>query len=704
MTDANPSPHFSKPIGPPSGAAIETFSDLLADAPNLEGVCLTALQFALETIGHSGGVFVAQTLPEKEPACWVQSNLPQAWMLQLEDPSSPMRKVIQEVLQSGQYIIGDHLTELTNLTGLAAAIPILARSGVQGVLLVEGAVCSPVEVDWLLKLSRPMGRAIRMSRAGSVDQQRTQELLGLQETLNDLSFSADLERMQVQLLQGVSRLLEAEQSILIMIDEAGAEWMTRKALDEQSNWIYQVETVAGSGLLRECLRSQQVLRVGDVGADARFNPLTDTLPGLQAKSIVFVPLMANGRMLGAIQALNKRQGSFDAIDQDVLVFVANLASNALFGARLLQRMNIADADREADRWELVNARSILSAMLGNLPGYMYVIGREYELVVQSASMGRRARLEGNALPGKVCYQALYQRSEPCLGCMVADTFKSGRETLRTAGRATGKTSEADSTWEIRSFPIFDGSSHVIQAILFEQDITERRELEAVVAQTGKLAALGQLAAGVAHEINNPLTAIIANAQILQRELPPGDERLESVELISMAGARAAQVVRNLLDFARKEQAQRVLTNINDTLRSSLALVQHELLSHSITLQFEPEVQLPLILAAPDSLQGVWLNLLLNSVESIDKAPGVIRLASRRVGDEVHVTISDNGRGIPAERLERIFEPFYTTKAPGRGTGLGLSVCNRIVEQHNGRISVESQLGKGTVFVVALPIA
>jgi two-component system NtrC family sensor kinase len=703
MTEANQPSHMSKPLGPPSGAAIETFSDLLADASDLEGICLTALQFALETIGHTAGVLMTQTLQEEEPACQVHNNLPEAWALQLEDPSSPMHKVVQGVLQSGQYIIGDRTTGQTNLAGLAAAIPILARSGVQGALLVHGAACSPIEVDWLLKLSRPIGRAIRISRAGSTGQQRTPELPGLQETLNNLSFSFDLERMQVQLLQWVRRFLDAEQSVLIMIDEDGAEWMTRKTLDEQANWINQVETLAGSGLLRECLRSQQALRVSDVGADSRFNPHTDTLPGLQAKTMLVAPLMANERMLGAIQALNKRQGSFDAIDQETLVFVASLASNALFGARLLQRMKIADADREADRWELVNARSILSALLDNLPGYLYVIGREYELVTQSASIARRANLDVNTLSGKLCYQALYQRSEPCLGCMAPDTLKSGKKTLRTTGRATGKTPDADSTWEIHSYPILDGSGRVVQAVLFEQDITDRRELEAVVAQTGKLAALGQLAAGVAHEINNPLTAIIANAQILQRELPPGDERLESVELIGMAGARAAQVVRNLLDFARKEQAQRVLTNINDTLRSSLALVQHELLSHSITLQFDPDAQLPLILAAPDSLQGVWLNLLLNSVESIDKAPGIIRLVSRRVGNEVQVTISDNGRGIPAERLGRIFEPFYTTKAPGRGTGLGLSVCNRIVEQHSGRILVESQLGKGTEFVVVLPI-
>jgi signal transduction histidine kinase len=225
-----------------------------------------------------------------------------------------------------------------------------------------------------------------------------------------------------------------------------------------------------------------------------------------------------------------------------------------------------------------------------------------------------------------------------------------------------------------------------------------------LAQSGKLAALGQLAAGVAHEINNPLTAIIANAQILQRDLPPGDERLESVDLIALAGSRAAQVVRNLLDFARKEQVQRVRTNVNETLRSTLAMVQHELISRGVTLHFAPEESLPVVMAAPDSLQGVWLNLLLNAIESVEKNQGVILVKTWRLKDEVRVSVADNGRGIPAERLERIFEPFYTTKGPGRGTGLGLSLCRQVIEQHNGRISVNSQVGRGSEFIVALPIA
>lgn len=703
MPEVNPPSNPPKRLEPPSGVAIETFSDLLADAQDLEEICTTALQFALETLGRSAGILVSQTLQERSPTCMVYSNLPEFWSSQLDELDSPLRMTIQAVLQTGQYLIGNLAARPQIVKGLGAAIPIPARSGIQGVLLVQGPPCSPVEVDWLLKLSRPMGRAIRMRRLleSRLAQQKSIKLPASEVGLGP---GVELEKLQIQLLVGTRSLLDAEQCALILLDADPEAKITRAALDAQGKWIYQIDPLAGNGLLRECLRSGQTFLVPETTADNRYEPAIDSLPGLQTGSLLVTPLILDGQVIGAIEVMNKRTAPFSQVDQHALALIAGISAPAIFELRRLQAASLADADCAADQWELSSTRSILGALLDNLPGAMYIIDREYELAAMSASAARRASQEASALLGRVCYQVFYQRSEPCLDCMVAESLNNNKRTLRTTTRQLGRNPEAIASWEIRSYPIFDRSGRAVQAILFEQDITDQREMEAVVTQSGKLAALGQLAAGVAHEINNPLTAIIANAQILQRDLPPGDERLESVDLIAMAGARAAQVVRNLLDFARKEQTQRIMTNINDTLRSSLALVQHELLSRSLTLQFTSDDQLPLVLAAPDSLQGVWLNLLLNAIESIDKTPGVVQVASWRSGDEVQVSIADNGRGIPPERLERIFEPFYTTKAPGRGTGLGLSVCNRIIEQHNGRISVNSQLGRGTEFVVILPIA
>ena len=164
------------------------------------------------------------------------------------------------------------------------------------------------------------------------------------------------------------------------------------------------------------------------------------------------------------------------------------------------------------------------------------------------------------------------------------------------------------------------------------------------------------------------------------------------------------MVRNLLDFARKEEYYLGPTDVNETLELALEPVQHELIARDIVLDFDPDPDLPSILASADHLQGVWLNLLLNAIDSTDKTPFRIGIERRRLDNEIHVTISDNGKGIPAENLGRVFEPFFTTKAPGRGTGLGLSVSLRTIKQHNGRFRVESRPGEGSSFTVILPIS
>lgn len=680
---------------PPTGQAIESFSDLLADCPDLESVCQTALKFTLETINRQAGALIVQSQQDREPLLQVEQDLPEEWIAQLSDPQSLLRKVAWNKLLSGGYLIGD-----TSMPDLAAAIAIPARSGPQGILLARGTPCSPVEIDWLLKLSRPMGRALRMSRSNQIHQRNTQGIGSLQTSLNNLRTEANLETILHHLIHAIRKLLDVEQTVITLIDDAD-EWMTRRALDKDDNWLIQVDSLHGAGLLRECILNGQSLRVNQVAQDARFNPSCDALPGEFVNSLLCVPLKVDDYVLGAILATNKRSAEFGTSDLDLLTLVSGVSASTLQGARLLQQLRIAEADREANRWELAHFRRTLQALMENIPACVYIVDSSLQLTYLNPIAAARSGQPSGQFLGKPCYEALYQRQEPCPECKIAESIATGSATYRTTSRRHAL--DDNTEWEIYSYPILDETNQVRQVILFEQDVSDKTQLESVLIQSSKLESLGKMTASVAHEINNPLTVIIANAQILQRELPAGDERLESVDLISMAGARAAQVVRNLLDFARKEQPQHILTNINETLRHSLVLVQHELATHAITLEFNPDDQIPSILANGDSLQGVWVNLLLNAVESIDKSPGILRVSTQYVDEEIHISIADNGRGIPTERLQRIFEPFYTTKSPGRGTGLGLSVANRIVQQHNGRILVQSQIGSGTEFTVVLPV-
>ncbi|MBN1147218.1 MAG: GAF domain-containing protein [Anaerolineales bacterium] len=688
--------------------ASEALSALLLRFTNPGGVCRAALEFVLDALGRpSGAILVLSSGSEAAPGdnanMWVHQGPPDSWLAQADHASGPLRQLIQHAIQDGCACLpGDLPEELALFDELAAILPVTIDARPQALLIIEGQACTPAQLSWLAPLSAPIGRAIQNSRHLHSIQKRARELAILQTELTHMGFSTDFESMQAHMLQGASRILESEASALVMLDEEQDEWMIRKSLGDDSEWIYQINPKSGKGLIKECLRSGEIICCNDAPNDPHFDPSSDGLSGIKVSSLLYAPLEVNGKVLGAIQVLNKRQGVFDEYDRDLLSMIAVLVTNAMHGTRVIQQLKVANADLEASQWELLGSRNTLRALFDNLPTALYIVDQDLKLIAVNKGRAQRAGRSPKELVGEPCYRALFNRAEPCPECRVRETLTSGNKTQRNERRWSGV--EESCEWEISSYPILGENDQVTQAILAEQDVTERRRLESILAQSEKLAAVGQLAAGVAHEINNPLTAIIANAQILHRELPPGHDLQESVDLIARAGARATQVVRNLLDFARKEDYHLGLTDLNETLERSLELVQHELLARGVQLEFAPDPKLPTILASQDHLQSVWLNLLLNAIDSMDKSPGMIRIATQRADDEIHISVTDNGKGIPPERLTRIFEPFYTTKKAGRGTGLGLSVSHRIVKQHGGHIRVESQVGVGSKFTVVLPLS
>ena len=204
-----------------------------------------------------------------------------------------------------------------------------------------------------------------------------------------------------------------------------------------------------------------------------------------------------------------------------------------------------------------------------------------------------------------------------------------------------------------------------------------------------------------------MTAVNANAQLLKMVIPVEDENYESVDLIYRAGERAAKVVRGLLDFARQEQYDFKLTDINEAIAQALDLVHYQLQSANIDVFLNMAEDLPEVVASVEHLKSVWLNLLVNARDAVQSLADnrFIEITTRlnQEQDRVQVLVRDNGKGMSQAELEHIFEPFYTTKDPGKGTGLGLATCHRIVEQHGGEINVVSTVNEGTTFIVHLPI-
>jgi two-component system NtrC family sensor kinase len=240
-----------------------------------------------------------------------------------------------------------------------------------------------------------------------------------------------------------------------------------------------------------------------------------------------------------------------------------------------------------------------------------------------------------------------------------------------------------------------------------QSIAERderlQESARKITESKKLATLGQLAAGIAHEINNPLGGIVMYSHMLKEDLVKAENR-ENVIKIAREADRCKAIVKGLLDFARQTKPERTESNINHVLNEVIALLEQQSIFHNISIVKDESPNIPLIEVDVGQMQEVFMNLILNAAQAMDGS-GTLTAITRLVDEAtvVLVEIRDTGPGIPSDKVDKIFEPFYTTKEIGRGTGLGLSIAYGIIERHHGSIEVVSEVGVGTSFFVRLPV-
>jgi PAS domain S-box-containing protein len=306
---------------------------------------------------------------------------------------------------------------------------------------------------------------------------------------------------------------------------------------------------------------------------------------------------------------------------------------------------------------------------------------------------------------------LGERSAPEERPSVLKFYESLIAGQQTSGTIQYRARHKDGTWRLirgSACPLKDASGHITGVVASVRDVTEVDRLEHQVMQTEKLAAMGQMIAGVAHELNNPLTAILAVSDLLrERAAEPGDKR--QLELMHQQARRAADIVQDLLAFSRPPAPQRANIRLGDVVRRALNLHEYSLRRNSVFVDLLPDSGIPEVVGDPNQLIQVFLNLVINAEQAIREArdQGTIRI---RLGltalpqPRVFVSFQDDGPGIPEDILLKIFDPFFTTKRPGRGTGLGLSICMAIVREHGGDIQVQAAPGGGTVFVVLLPPA
>ncbi|HTZ19160.1 MAG TPA: ATP-binding protein, partial [Dissulfurispiraceae bacterium] len=286
--------------------------------------------------------------------------------------------------------------------------------------------------------------------------------------------------------------------------------------------------------------------------------------------------------------------------------------------------------------------------------------------------------------------------ELCAECEVSSSYSHGNIETVIASRLFGQEGKF---YQVTTAPIKGADGETSGYIRLIHDMTEIKKMEEQMSNSEKLASIGRLAAGIAHEIGNPLTSVFSFVQIL-RELEQDDFKKDSLQTIYFHINRISETLKQLSGFSKMPAAEPSECQVNDVIETSIHLIQFDKRAKDISIVKELSPTLPLAVVDANQLSQVFVNLVLNAIDAMPEG-GALTVRSYVTDSSVTIQFADTGVGMPKERLMKIFDPFYTTKE--KGTGLGLAVSYNIIKKMNGIISVDSELGKGTTFTITIPI-
>jgi PAS domain S-box-containing protein len=341
-------------------------------------------------------------------------------------------------------------------------------------------------------------------------------------------------------------------------------------------------------------------------------------------------------------------------------------------------------------------------LLESFPDLILVIDLDERYTFASSRVQELLGCQSEDLLGKKISET--QAHSPELLALYREVV-SGNQTIGSSEYGARQSDGSGHTMRASASQFFDADAKLAGVIISLRDITTEKKFEQQLVQSERLAAMGAMIGGVAHELNNPLTSILGVSELLQDSQTTESAR-KQIAILQQQARRAAEIVHNLTYFSTPPTPGKTRVNLGDVVERTLNLHAYSLRKNNITVDFVRETGLPYAQGDPHQLMQVFLNLILNAEQAIREARdrGTLRIRMGNSGGSVWVSFLDDGPGIPADILPNIFDPFYTTKRPGRGTGLGLSICKSVMKEHNGSVEAANAPGGGAVFTVTLPPA
>jgi PAS domain S-box-containing protein len=352
--------------------------------------------------------------------------------------------------------------------------------------------------------------------------------------------------------------------------------------------------------------------------------------------------------------------------------------------------------------ELNETQTICKAMInGPILDDVMVISTDYRIINMNETYLKKLGLKRRDVVGRFCYEITHHKDKPCSGekhpCPVDQVKKTGKPSTTTH---THIIQDGQKQFvSMACYPLME-DGELTGVIEVSKDVTKDVEFEKKMMHQEKMVSIGRLSAGVAHEINNPLTTILTSAMLIQEDVAPDSDIHKELSIIGNEALRCRKIVKSLLDFARQSKAFTKMESINAVIQESMVLTRKQAKFKDISLKADLAKNLPDLSIDRDQIQQTIINLTLNAIEATPTG-GQIQISSRQTHSHIEIRVADTGQGIPADHLGKIFDPFFTTKE--NGTGLGLAITHGIIEQHGGTITAESTVGKGTAFIVLFPV-
>lgn len=423
-----------------------------------------------------------------------------------------------------------------------------------------------------------------------------------------------------------------------------------------------------------------------------------------AASRVRLPLIHENERLGLLEV--EAEGDLTPERREILDIVVDIVAPFLASVELSRDLAQEVALRAR---EIEEQRQFISQVIDSLPVGLYVVDRDYRVTLwnRMRELGTQG-LRREEVVGRTVFEVLSRQNAETLRQEFDLAFRTGElQQMELETQMDGGARH----FRISKIPMRGSDGQVSHVITIGEDVTDWRSVQSRIMQSEKLAAVGQLAAGVMHEINNPLATIGACVEAIGHRLADGGPQAvasvrEYIDIIDKEVQRCTGIVDGLLDFSRPKATARRAVNLTAVMEDTLFLLKHHQRFKRIPITLELAQDLPTMQANGEQLVQVFMALMLNSVDAMEGRAGTLTVRTYRNpdrADEVVAEVRDTGVGMSPAEISKIFEPFYTTKLPGRGTGLGLSICYGIVQQHHGRIAVDSAPGAGTTFRVFLPL-